>query len=101
LDLIKYLKAKTYTQNLIQRVTAFLIWWLNKGEFVPLNTVATENAFSRVYSPIKKVRRHSSEKDLLNWLQIAFYQIFNPEFWALLCLNLTKLTQNDNKSKQC
>ena len=83
LDEKKYPKARTYIQNLVQPVTTFLSWWLEKGEIIPLNTNAIESAFSQVCNRIKKVGRRWSDKGLLNWLKITFYKIFKPELWNL------------------
>ena len=83
LDEKTYPRARTYIQNLIQPVTTFLSWWLNKGEVIPLNTNAIESAFSQVCNRIKRVGRRWSDKGLLNWLQVAFYKIFKPELWNL------------------
>jgi len=83
LDKKKYLKARTYIQNLLHPVTTFLSWWLEKGKIIPLNTNAIESAFSQVCNRIKKVGRRWSEKGLLNWLKITFYKIFKPELWSL------------------
>jgi len=83
LDEKKYPKARTYVQNLIQPVTTFLSWWLQKGKVIPLTTNAIESAFSQVCNRIKKVGRRWSEKGLLNWLKITFYKIFKPELWSL------------------
>ncbi len=90
LDPQKYPKARTYIQNLIEPVTTFLTWWLNKGEVIPLNTNAIESAFSQVCNRIKKVGRRWSEQGLLNWLKVAFYKIFKPELWAPLWSNNEK-----------
>ena len=79
----KYPKARTYIQNLIQPVSAFLSWWLNKGEVIPLNTNAIESAFSQVNNRIKRIGRRWSDKGLLNWLKVVFYKIFKPELWNL------------------
>jgi hypothetical protein len=79
----KYPKARTYIQNLIQPVSAFLSWWLNKGEVIPLNTNAIESAFSQVNNRIKRIGRRWSDRGLLNWLKIVFYKIFKPELWNL------------------
>jgi hypothetical protein len=86
LDPNKYPKARTYIKNLIDPVTTFLGWWLNKGEFIPLTTNAIETAFSQVCNRIKKVGRRWSEQGLLNWLKITFYKIFKPETWNLVWL---------------
>ncbi|GFP19798.1 hypothetical protein HKBW3S03_01302 [Candidatus Hakubella thermalkaliphila] len=87
LDPEKYPKARTYIQNLINPVTTFLTWWLNKGEVIPLNTNAIESAFSQVCNRIKKVGKRWSEQGLLNWLKVAFYKIFKPELWTPLWHN--------------
>lgn len=79
----KYPKARIYIQNLIKPVSAFLSWWLNKGEAIPLNTNAIESAFSQVNNRIKRIGRRWSDKGLLNWLKIVFYKIFKPELWNL------------------
>lgn len=79
----KYPKARTYIQNLIKPVSAFLTWWLNKGETIPLNTNAIESAFSQVNNRIKRIGRRWSDKGLLNWLKVVFYKIFKPELWNL------------------
>jgi hypothetical protein len=79
----KYPKARIYIQNLIQPVSTFLSWWLNKGEAIPLNTNAIENAFSQVNNRIKRVGRRWSDKGLLNWLKVVFYKIFKPQLWSL------------------
>ena len=86
LDPNKYPKARTYIKNLIDPVTTFLGWWLDKGEFIPLTTNAIETAFSQVCNRIKKVGRRWSEQGLLNWLKITFYKIFKPETWNLVWL---------------
>jgi hypothetical protein len=86
LDPEKYPKARVYIKNLIDPVTTFLGWWLNKGEFIPLTTNAIESAFSQVCNRIKKVGRRWSEHGLLNWLKITFYKIFKPETWNLVWL---------------
>lgn len=82
LDPEKYPKARNYIQNLIEPVTTFLNWWLEKGEVIPLNTNAIESAFSQVCNRIKKVGKRWSENGLLNWLKITFYKIFRPELWS-------------------
>ena len=71
-----------YIQNLIQPVTTFLNWWLDRGEVIPLNTNAIESAFSQVSNRIKRVGKRWSERGLLNWLKVTFYKIFKPELWA-------------------
>ena len=76
----KYPKARAYIQDLMEPVTTFLSWWLKKGEVIPLNTNAIESAFSQVCNRIKRVGRRWSEHGLLNWLQVAFYKIFKPNF---------------------
>ena len=86
LDPNKYPKARAYIKNLIDPVTTFLGWWLNKGELIPLTTNAIETAFSQVCNRIKKVGRRWSERGLLNWLKITFYKIFKPETWGLVWL---------------
>jgi hypothetical protein len=80
----KYPKARTYIQNLIDPVTTFLTWWLEKGEVIPMTTNAIESAFSQVCNRIKRVGRRWSEEGLLNWLKVAFYKIFKPELWSSL-----------------
>lgn len=82
LDPQRYPKARTYIQNLIEPVTTFLNWWLNRGEVIPLNTNAIESAFSQVSNRIKRVGRRWSEKGLLNWLKVTFYKIFKRNLWA-------------------
>lgn len=82
LDEQRYPKARSYIQNLIQPVTTFLNWWLDRGEVIPLNTNAIESAFSQVSNRIKRVGKRWSERGLLNWLKVTFYKIFKPELWA-------------------
>jgi len=79
----KYPKARKYIENLIQPVSTFLSWWLNKAEIIPLNTNAIESAFSQVNNRIKRIGRRWSDKGLLNWLKVVFYKIFKPELWSL------------------
>ncbi len=83
LDPQKYPKARAYIQNLMEPVTTFLSWWLEKGEVIPLNTNAIESAFSQVCNRIKRVGRRWSERGLLDWLQVVFYKIFKPQLWNL------------------
>ncbi len=84
LDPQRYPHTRTYIENLIEPVTTFLNWWLEKGELIPFTTNAIENAFSRVNNRIKRVGRRWSERGLLNWLKVAFYKIFKPELWTTL-----------------
>ena len=84
LDPQRYPHTRTYIENLIEPVTTFLHWWLEKGELIPFTTNAIENAFSRVNNRIKRVGRRWSEKGLLNWLKVTFYKIFKPELWTTL-----------------
>lgn len=84
LDPQRYPHTRTYIENLIEPVTTFLHWWLEKGELIPFTTNAIENAFSRVNNRIKRVGRRWSERGLLNWLKITFYKIFKPELWTTL-----------------
>jgi hypothetical protein len=86
----KYPKARSYIQNLIQPVSTFLSWWLNKGTTIPLNTNAIESAFSQVNNRIKYIGRRWSDKGLLNWLKVVFYKIFKPELWSLNWIDNTK-----------
>ena len=86
----KYPKARTYIENLIQPVSTFLSWWLNKGTTIPLNTNAIESAFSQVNNRIKHIGRRWSDKGLLNWLKIVFYKIFKPELWSLQWIDNSK-----------
>lgn len=79
----KYPKARKYIENLIQPVSTFLSWWLNKGEIIALTTNAIESAFSQVNNRIKRIGRRWSDKGLLNWLKVVFYKIFKPELWSL------------------
>ena len=78
-----YPKAKAYIQNLIQPVSTFFVWWLQKGEAIPLTSNAIESAFSRVCNRVKRVGRRWSDRGLLNWLTVSFYKIFKPELWNL------------------
>ncbi len=88
----KYPKARTYIENLIQPVSTFLSWWLNRGEIIPLTTNAIESAFSQVNNRIKRIGRRWSDKGLLNWLKVVFYKIFKPELWSLQWIdNMKKL----------
>jgi hypothetical protein len=87
LDPTKYPKARAYIGNLIEPVTTFLRWWLDRKEFIPLTTNAIETAFSQVSNRIKKVGRRWSEHGLLNWLKITFYKIFKPEAWSSIWLD--------------
>lgn len=82
LDEEKYPRARVYIQNIIQPVTTFLSFWLNRGEIIPLNTNAIESAFSQVCNRIKRVGRRWSEKGLLHWPKITFYKIFKPDLWT-------------------
>lgn len=91
LDQKQYPKARTYIQNLINPVTTFLNWWLQKGEVIPLNTNAIESAFSQVSNRIKKVGKRWSDKGLLNWLKVTFYKIFKPDMWPTIWLNIKTL----------
>jgi hypothetical protein len=84
LDSQRYPHTRTYIENLIEPVTTFLNWWLEKGELIPFTTNAIENAFSRVNNRIKRVGRRWSERGLLNWLKVTFYKIFKPELWTTL-----------------
>lgn len=84
LDPQRYPHTRTYIENLIEPVTTFLNWWLEKGELIPFTTNAIENAFSRVNNRIKRVGRRWSERGLLNWLKVTFYKIFKPELWPTL-----------------
>jgi len=84
LDPQRYPHTRTYIENLIEPVTTFLHWWLEKGELIPFTTNAIENAFSRVNNRIKRVGRRWSERGLLNWLKVTFYKIFKPELWTTL-----------------
>jgi len=87
LDPTKYPKARTYIGNLLEPVTTFLRWWLDRKELIPLTTNAIESAFSQVCNRIKKVGRRWSEHGLLNWLRITFYKIFKPETWSSVWLD--------------
>ena len=80
---IEALKWEWTDDNLIQPVSTFLSWWLNKNEAIPLNTNAIESAFSQVNNRIKRIGRRWSDKGLLNWLKVVFYKIFKPELWNL------------------
>lgn len=84
LDPQRYPHTRTYIENLVEPVTTFLNWWLEKGELIPFTTNAIENAFSRVNNRIKRVGRRWSERGLLNWLKVTFYKIFKPQLWTTL-----------------
>lgn len=90
LDPQKYPKARVYIQNLMEPVTTFLSWWLQKGEVIPLNTNAIESAFSQVCNRIKRIGRRWSDLGLLNWLKVVFYKIFKPDLWSLQWLGNRK-----------
>lgn len=81
LDPRKYPKARAYIENLSTHVTTFFDWWLEKGEWVPLNTNAIESRFSQVKNRIWSVGKRWSDKGLLNWLKVAKDKIFFPERW--------------------
>ena len=84
LDPQRYPRTRTYIENLMEPVTAFLKHWLENGEVIPLTTNAIESAFSQVNNRIKRVGRRWSEQGLLNWLKVTFYKIFKPELWTKL-----------------
>jgi hypothetical protein len=78
-----YPKARTYIENLVNPVTTFLRWWLQKGEALPLTTNAIESHFSQICNRIKRIGRRWSDQGLLNWLTVCFYKIFKPNLWRL------------------
>jgi len=84
LDVRKYPRAKTYLQNLYQHTMTFLDYWLQTGEWLPLNINAIESAFSRIANRIKRIGKRWSDQGLLAWLMLAFRKIFKPELWDQL-----------------
>jgi hypothetical protein len=84
LDVRKYPRAKTYLQNLYQHTMTFLNYWLQTGEWLPLNINAIESAFSRIDNRIKGIGKRWSDQGLLAWLMLAFRKIFKPELWEQL-----------------
>ena len=84
LDPEKYPKARVYIKNLSRNIATFLSWWLEKKNWIPLNTNEIESAFSQVKNRIWSVGKRWSEKGLLNWLQVTMNKIFRPEMWKEL-----------------
>jgi hypothetical protein len=56
----------------------FLHYWLQHGEWLPLNINAKESAFSRIANRIKGIGKRWSDQGLLAWLMLAFRKIFKP-----------------------
>jgi hypothetical protein len=81
LDPKKYPKARVYIENLSHSIGTFFDWWLETGNWIPLNTNAIESGFSRVKNRVWSVGKRWSENGLLNWLRVAMAKIFYPELW--------------------
>ncbi len=80
----KYPKARRYIEDLSFRVTTFFRWWLEKGEWLPLNTNAIESAFSRVKNRIRFISKRWSDHGLINWLKVWISKVFFPSRWQEL-----------------
>lgn len=80
LDAERYPKARAYVENLLEGITTFFSWWIEKGQWIPINTNAIESAISRV----KRIGRRWSERGLINWLMVNLNKVFHPEMWERL-----------------
>lgn len=84
LDANKYPKARVYVENLLEGIMTFFSWWIEKRQWIPINTNAIESAISRVKNRIKRVGRRWSERGLINWLMVSLNKVFHPEMWEKL-----------------
>jgi len=84
LDPKRYPRARSYIENLSQGVATFFSWWLEEKRWIPLNTNAIENVFSRIKNRIWSVGKRWSEKGLLNYLHVTMNKILLPEMWKEL-----------------
>ena len=85
LDPKKYPKTRVYIENLSHSIGTFFDWWLETGNWIPLNTNAIESGFSRVKNRVWSVGKRWSENGLLNWLG-SWGQAFACSFLSIIYL---------------